>query len=238
MIATEEDLLRARDLVRGMGTNSRRTLGRFRDGVHVDARELNSLERIGFLAALDDGSWVALPGVLEAFAEAWGPALRVEHHVRFPEGNARVEKAAVMASIPGALGFKAAGKEARKAKAPASVVAVPAARVESVHPGDGGGVGRGPAQGWAWFKTKATVKEGVVELSLKSTDKVVTLVIGGGEVPARIWEGCTASGIKVHAYITRVAVKSTEDQAEFVEELKAHDPPSEEVRSIPLRLIL
>ncbi len=36
-------------------------------------------------------------------------------------------------------------------------------------------------------------------VTLESTDKIVTLVINGAEVPARIWEGRTASGIECHA---------------------------------------
>jgi hypothetical protein len=44
-------------------------------------------------------------------------------------------------------------------------------------------------------------------VTLTSTTKVVKL----NGVPARIWEGYTESGIKIHAFITRVAVNKDED---------------------------
>lgn len=77
-----------------------------------------------------------------------------------------------------------------------------------------------------------------MHVNLESTDKVVTLVINGVDVPARIWEGRTGTGVRVHAYITRVAVADTEDTSQFERELVAHRPPTAEVDAIPLRLIL
>jgi hypothetical protein len=75
---------------------------------------------------------------------------------------------------------------------------------------------------------------------LRSTTKVVMLKQEGiaGEVPARIWEGSTASGVKVHAYITRIAVGENEDQRTFARELQECVAPSEEIAAIPLSLIL
>ncbi len=69
---------------------------------------------------------------------------------------------------------------------------------------------------------------------IESTEKIVTL----NGVPARIWEGKTASGIPLHCYITSVAVACKEDTSEFEAELKEHRAPSPEVAAIPLRLIL
>lgn len=77
-----------------------------------------------------------------------------------------------------------------------------------------------------------------MEVTLKSTDKMVTLVVPGGEVHARIWEGHTRSGIRVHAYMTRIAVKSSEDQTDFMAELNEHEAPSAEIAAIPVRLVL
>jgi hypothetical protein len=77
-----------------------------------------------------------------------------------------------------------------------------------------------------------------MKVTLESTDKIVTLVIGGQEVPARIWEGFTAHGIACHAFITRIAVRDTENAAEFERDLQEQRKPSADVAAIPLRMIL
>ncbi|MDJ1468183.1 hypothetical protein [Xanthocytophaga flava] len=74
-----------------------------------------------------------------------------------------------------------------------------------------------------------------MKITLESTDKIVHL----NNVPARIWEGETNSGIKVHCYITRIAVEEEEPRKEeFDQELQKHKAPSEEVKAIPFRMIL
>jgi hypothetical protein len=73
-----------------------------------------------------------------------------------------------------------------------------------------------------------------MRLVLQSTTKCVEL----NGVPARIWEGQTASGIKVHAYIIRIGVAADGDLREFERELQEHRAPSAAVASFPLRLIL
>ncbi len=65
-----------------------------------------------------------------------------------------------------------------------------------------------------------------------------TAIVECNGIPARIWEGCTDSGIPVHCYITRVAVKDTLDCTEFEKELKEQRKPSAAIEAIPLRLIL
>lgn len=77
-----------------------------------------------------------------------------------------------------------------------------------------------------------------MKVELRSTDKVVQLVVDGKAVPARIWEGVTESGIPCHAYITRIAVDRADDAIEFDRDLKEHMPPSPAIAEIPLRLIL
>jgi len=49
-------------------------------------------------------------------------------------------------------------------------------------------------------------KERYMKVTLESTSKITTLVVNGEDVPARIWEGKTESGIPCHAFITRIAV--------------------------------
>jgi hypothetical protein len=73
-----------------------------------------------------------------------------------------------------------------------------------------------------------------MEIQLHNTTKIVFL----NGVPARVWEGHTASGVPVHAYITRIAVAQGEDASELDRELSIAAPPSPEIEAIPLRMIL
>lgn len=75
-------------------------------------------------------------------------------------------------------------------------------------------------------------------VTLHSTEKVVTLLIDGVRVPARIWEGETASGIACHAYITRINVHQDLDASQFERELEEQRKPTAEIEAIPLRLVL
>jgi hypothetical protein len=74
-----------------------------------------------------------------------------------------------------------------------------------------------------------------MRVEIESTTKFVHL----NGVPARIWEGKTASGIPVHCYITRIAVAENHPQGEFERELgQAHAAPSPEIQAIPLRMVI
>lgn len=76
-----------------------------------------------------------------------------------------------------------------------------------------------------------------MELIIESTSK--TVEING--LPARVWEGRTASGIPVHCFITRVAVAEglpAASYSEFEKELAEQRKPSVGVEAIPLRFIL
>lgn len=76
-----------------------------------------------------------------------------------------------------------------------------------------------------------------MQVQLTSTSKIVEL----NGVPARIWEGVTDSGIKCHAYITRIAIDANEPPeavAEFETELQEQRAPSAAIQSIPLKMIL
>jgi len=78
-----------------------------------------------------------------------------------------------------------------------------------------------------------------LKVTLESTDLCVELVIHGCRIPARIWEGVSDGGVRVHCYITRVAVAAAEqNMAQFEAELRQCRAPSVEVAAIPLRLIL
>lgn len=73
-----------------------------------------------------------------------------------------------------------------------------------------------------------------MNIQLKSTSKIVNI----NNVPARVWEEKTESGIPVHAFITRVVVDRDQDCSEFEKELEEHQPPSADIQAYPLHLIL
>lgn len=75
-----------------------------------------------------------------------------------------------------------------------------------------------------------------MKIELESTSRLVRL----NGVPARIWEGKTASGIPVKAFITRIAIANDPlgNQAEFEKELKECKAPSAESMSFPENMIL
>ena len=74
-----------------------------------------------------------------------------------------------------------------------------------------------------------------MKITIESTSKIVEL----NDVPARIWEGETESGIKVHCFITRIAHDKNEERAdEFRTELQKQKPPSKRVDSYPLSMFI
>ncbi len=75
-----------------------------------------------------------------------------------------------------------------------------------------------------------------MKITINSTTKIVNL----NGVPARIWEGTTDSGIKLHCFITRIAIDKDESRVEeFEQELQKVEVPSVEVEeTYSLRLIL
>jgi hypothetical protein len=77
-----------------------------------------------------------------------------------------------------------------------------------------------------------------VRVQLESTTKIVQIRGPLGEIPARVWEGETESGIKVHAFMTRIAVHKDEDVSQFEAELQECRAPSADVQAYPMRIIL
>lgn len=74
-----------------------------------------------------------------------------------------------------------------------------------------------------------------MKLIIESTTK--TTYVDG--IPARIWEGQTDSGIKIHCYITSVAIDINEPRADiFEKELIEHKLVCSELETIPLYLRL
>jgi hypothetical protein len=74
-----------------------------------------------------------------------------------------------------------------------------------------------------------------MKITVESTTKITEL----NGIPARVWVGETDSGIKIHCFITRVAVNVDEPRAnELAIELQEQKAPSAEIEAIPGRLIL
>lgn len=84
-----------------------------------------------------------------------------------------------------------------------------------------------------------------VIITIENTSKIVTLVINGTAVPARVWQGATEAGIPVHCFITRIAPEVPKSDprideltAEFERDLKRTADPRVTIEAIPLRMIL
>lgn len=81
-----------------------------------------------------------------------------------------------------------------------------------------------------------------MKITIESTDKIVELRNAAAHrndtVEARIWEGQTDTGIKIHAYITLIAATEPHDARQFERELQSRRAPSPEIEAIPMRLIL
>ncbi len=79
-----------------------------------------------------------------------------------------------------------------------------------------------------------------MKITIESTSKIVELTDekSGGTLPARLWEGETESGIKVHCFITRIAADRDEDLQQFDAELLEQRTPSRAMKGYDLRLIL
>lgn len=81
-----------------------------------------------------------------------------------------------------------------------------------------------------------------MKVTLTSTSKIVEIQTARGDVvPARVWEGMTETGAKVHALVTRIACDADDQEtcARFAAELQECAPPSPKVtRFYDARLIL
>lgn len=76
-----------------------------------------------------------------------------------------------------------------------------------------------------------------MKIILESTTKLVHL----NGVQCRIWEGQTESGIRVHAFLPRIAIDENETEENiqlFQKELQECRKPSPELNVYPLRMII
>lgn len=73
-----------------------------------------------------------------------------------------------------------------------------------------------------------------MKITIENTDQIVKV---SRDVNARIWEGTTDSGVRVHCLITRIAVHNSEDQSQFERELEDVTPASARtLEAFPTRL--
>ena len=77
-----------------------------------------------------------------------------------------------------------------------------------------------------------------MQVTMRSTSKIVEMMVPGESAPARLWEGVTANGIPFYAFICRVAVLRSDDTAEFEKELRETYAPSAVAETFPARFIL
>lgn len=84
-----------------------------------------------------------------------------------------------------------------------------------------------------------------MKITIENTSKIVLLNLNGGEVPARVWQGQTESGIPVQAFITRIAPEIPQSDpdidaktVEFEMELTRCADPRTTVQAIPRLLFL
>ena len=84
-----------------------------------------------------------------------------------------------------------------------------------------------------------------MKITLENTTKIVELMIRGVPVPARVWQGNTSGGIRVQAFITRIAPeipktdpRINEKTVDFEQELQRCADPRATVEAIPMRLLI
>lgn len=145
-LPSDADSLWARECVRRLVPRQVSRMASFRDGLHIDLHDMLALEALGLVAAMGEGEFWALPGVIDAFNARFGPPLRGNHEVRkIGELGHDEERVAVFSTIAGgstlaqALACSCTSRRPPvepSAKA-ASGVAVPPAGEPGVHPWHG-----------------------------------------------------------------------------------------------------
>lgn len=60
-----------------------------------------------------------------------------------------------------------------------------------------------------------------MDIRLHNTSAIVEI----DGVPCRVWEGETGRGVRITAFIPRIAVEKGQDEAQFQAELVEKDPP-------------
>lgn len=80
-----------------------------------------------------------------------------------------------------------------------------------------------------------------MKITIENTDKLVTLVVNGHDVTARVWQGQTEDGTPVQCFIVRIAPEIPKDDPRndvFARQLREMARPRATVEAIPLRMII
>jgi len=77
-----------------------------------------------------------------------------------------------------------------------------------------------------------------MDVVLTSTSKIVEFELDGVRFPARIWEGHTAKGVPVIAWVTSIAAEREQDRSEFARDLQERRAPSPAAAAFPMRMLL
>jgi hypothetical protein len=99
------------------------------------------------------------------------------------------------------------------------------------------------------FHALETLERKEMKIRIESTSKIVTLVINGAEVPARVWQGETITDegfvVPVQAFITRISPEIPQSHpaierltAAFERDLKRQTAPRPTVEAIPWLMIM
>jgi hypothetical protein len=73
---------------------------------------------------------------------------------------------------------------------------------------------------------------------MRITIESTTALTYVNDVPCRLWEGRTESGVQVQCLITRIAAHESQDLTQFERELTEQRAPSLGPNAFPLRMIL
>ena len=73
-----------------------------------------------------------------------------------------------------------------------------------------------------------------MKITIENTEKIVKL----NGVPARVWDGKTDSGIRVHCFVTRISPQTHNNIEQFERELQETKAPSAAITAYPMNLIL
>lgn len=71
-----------------------------------------------------------------------------------------------------------------------------------------------------------------MKIEIQNTDKIVKI----NDVPARVWQGRTESGVPVTVFVTRISpdTDKQEDHTQFQQELQQTAAPTARVQALPL----
>jgi hypothetical protein len=77
-----------------------------------------------------------------------------------------------------------------------------------------------------------------VRITLESTATLATLVVEGREIPVRLWQGTTSTGVPCVAFVTRLAFAGDAECAEPERDLIETTPLDARWTNLPRRIVV